>query len=136
MGEKMRYLSMVTLVLIAALSSTAMAGITVDSIAASLQEQTNISQQEIEKKVVEHAVQGNLTTEHLTQDANAAKEQLKKQAVEHVNQSLNVTADQVSQMAKEELKNQVNQKVQQPGFEYILAISGIIGTALVLRRRN
>ena len=120
----------------AALSSTAIAGIPIDFIAAPLQENANISQQEIEKKVVEHIVQGNLTKEHLGQDVNSTKEQLKKQAVEHINQSLNVTSEQLSQMAKDELKNQVNQKVQQPGFEYAFALAGILGTALILRRRH
>lgn len=120
----------------AALSSTAIAGISIDSIAAPLQEHVNISQQDIENKVVEHIVQGNLTEEHLSQEVNSTKEQIKKQAVEHINQSLNVTSEEISQMAKEELKNQVNAKVEQPGFEYVLALTGILGTALVLRRRH
>ncbi|HWQ20214.1 MAG TPA: PGF-CTERM sorting domain-containing protein [Methanotrichaceae archaeon] len=86
--------------------------------------------------MVEHIVQGNLTKEHLGQDANSTKEQLKNQAAEHINQSLNVTSEQLSKMAKEELTNQVNQKVQQPGFEYVFALTGILGTALILRRRH
>jgi PGF-CTERM protein len=132
----MKSLSLIILALMAALSSTAIAGIPIDLIAAPLQENANISQQEIEKKVVEHIVQGNLTKEHLSQDVNSTKEQLKKQAVEHINQSLNVTSEQLQQRAKEELKNQVNQKVQQPGFEYVFALAGILGTALILRRRH
>lgn len=128
--------NLIILALMAAMSSTAMAGITIDSIAAPPQEHANISQQEIEKKALEHIVQGNLTKEHLSQDVDSTKEELKNQAVEHLNQSLNVTSEQLSQMAKEELKNQVNQKVQQPGFEYVLALTGILGTALALRRRH
>lgn len=132
----MKNLSLIVLALMAALSSTAIAGIPVDLIAAPLQDQVNINQQEIEKKVVEHIVQGNLTKEHLNQDVNATKEQLKKQAVEQVNHSLNVSSEQLQQMAKQEIQNQVNKKVQQPGFEYLLALTGIIGTALLLRRRH
>jgi len=132
----MKSLSLIILALMAALSSTAIAGVTIDSIASTVQEHVNISQQEMEKKAVEHIMQGNLTKEHLSQDVNSTKEQLKNQAVEHVNQNLNVTTEQLSQMAKEELKNQVNQKVQQPGFEYFFALAGILGTALILRRKH
>jgi hypothetical protein len=53
-----------------------------------------------------------------------------------INQGLNVTAEQLEQRAKEELKNQVNQRVQQPGFESLFTLMGILGTAFILARRN
>jgi formate dehydrogenase maturation protein FdhE len=132
--ERMKTISLAILALMAALPSTAMAGIPVDSIVAPLQEHANISQQEIERRVAEHIMQGNLTNEHLSQDLNATKEQLREQAVEHINQSLNITSEQLQQMAKEELQNQVDQKVQQPGFEYVFALTGILGAALLMRK--
>jgi len=105
-------------------------------IAAPLQSNITLSAQELEKKAMEHIAQGNLTKEHISQEVNATKEQLKKQVVERINKSLNVTPEQLQQRAKEELKNQVNQWVQQPGFESFLAIAGILGIAFVLKRRN
>jgi len=118
------------------LSSTAMAVNPVDMIAAPLQSNINLSPQELEKKAIEHITQGNLTKEHISQDVNATKEQLKKQALENINKSLNVTPEQLQQRAKEELKNQVNQRVQQPGFEVILAVAGILGIAFAFRKNN
>jgi hypothetical protein len=129
----MRNLNLIILTLMT-LSSTAMAVNPVNMIAAPIQSSINLSPQELEKKAMEHIAPGNLTKEHISQDVNATKEQLKKQALEHVNISLNITPEQLRQRAKEELKNQVNRRVQQPGFEFILAVAGILGNAFALRR--
>jgi membrane-bound ClpP family serine protease len=131
----MRNLNLIILSLMT-LSSTAMAANPVEMIVAPLQSNINLSPQELEKKAMEHITQGNLTKEHISQDVNATKEQLKKQDLEQVNKSLNITPEKLQQRAKEELKNQVNQRVQQPGFEVILAVGGILGIAFALRRNN
>lgn len=132
----MRNLSLIILALMTALSSNALAANPMDTIASTLQNNVNLSQQELEKKAVEHITQGNLTSEHISQDLNATAKQLKKQAAQHINQTLNVTPDQLQQRAKEEISNQVNQRVRQPGFEAILAVAGILGIAFALRRNN
>ena len=132
----MRNLSLIVLALMTALSSNAIAVSPVDMIASPLQSNINLSQQELEKKAIEHIAQGNLTKEHISQDVNATAELLKEQAAERINQTLNITPEQLRQRAKEELKNQVNQRVQQPGFEAILAVAGILGISLILRRNN
>lgn len=132
----MKNLSLIILALMTALSSDAIAVNPVDMISSPLQNNFNLSQQELEKKAAEHIAQGNLTKEHISQDVNATKEQLKKQALEQVNKTLNITSEQLQQRAKEELKNQVNQRVQQPGFEAILAVAGILGIAFALRRNT
>jgi hypothetical protein len=132
----MRNSSLIILVMMTTLSSTATAVNPLDLIAAPLKNNISLSPQELAKKAVEHIVQGNLTPEHISQEVNATKEQLKKQAVERINKSLNVTPEQLQQKAKDELKNQLNQRVQQPGFESFLAIAGILGIAFVLKRRN
>lgn len=132
----MRNLSLIILALMTALSSNVVAVNPMDMIASPFQSDVNLSQQELEKKAVEHIVQGNLTKEHIIQDVNATKEQLKKQALEQVNKTLNITPEQLQQRAKEELKNQVNQRVQEPGFEVILAVASILGISLMLKRNN
>jgi PGF-CTERM protein len=132
----MRNLSLIILALMTALSSNAIASNPVDLIASPLQSNINLSQQELEKKAMEHIAQGNLTKEHISQDLNATAEQMKKQAVEHINQTLNITPEQLQQKATEELKNQVSQRVQQPGFEAVAAIAGLFGLSFILRRNN
>jgi PGF-CTERM protein len=130
--------SLIILVLVAVLSSLApmsLAASPVDLIAAPLQEKMNISPEELQKKAIEHIAQGNLTGEHISQDLNATGEQLKEAAAKHINQSINTSLDQLSQRAKEELKSQLGQKVQ-PGFETLFALAGILGAALILRRRS
>ncbi len=107
-----------------------------ETIAAPLQENFNLDAQDLGNKAIEHAAQGNLTQEHISQDINATKEQLRKEAVQQINQNLNVTAEQLQQRAKDELQKQVNQKAQQPGFESIFALLGLAGIAFVLGRRN
>jgi PGF-CTERM protein len=126
-ATKMRSKILAILASIAALLSVATA--------APIQEHLDAASEDMQTKAVEDIVQGNLTQEHISQEVNATKDQLMKQAGEHINSSLNITSEQLEQRAKEELKNQVNQKFQQPGFEYAFALAGILGAALILRRR-
>jgi PGF-CTERM protein len=123
----MKSLILATLVSIVALISIA--------IAAPVQEHIDSTSADIQSRALEDIVQGNLTQDHISQEVNATKDRLTNQALEHINQSLNITSEQLEQRAKEELKNQVNQKVQQPGFEYAFALAGILGAAIILRRR-
>ena len=123
--------------LMAAMLSLAVAANPMDLIPAPIQEHVNVSPQEIQKKAMEHIAQGNLTKEHIGQDIiNATQKELKEQAIEHLNENLNITPDQLQQKAKEELQRQATQKVQQPGFEAILALAVILGVTFILRRRN
>lgn len=121
-----------------ALISTASAQNPLDAVAGSLQDQLNSAGSQLQQKAVQHALDGNLTQEHLTQDLNAAREEIVGEAAGKINQNLNLTAqqlqEQVQQKAKEELQNQVNQAAKQPGFEGILAIAGILAVALLIRR--
>ena len=121
-----------------ALISTASAQNPLDAIAGSLQDQVNSAGSQLQQKAVQHALDGNLTQEHLTQDLNAAREEIVGEAAGKINQNLNLTAqqlqEQVQQKAKEELQDQVNQAAKQPGFEGILAIAGILAVALLIRR--
>ena len=125
------------LALLAVLMTTAMAANTTDIIAP-VQQQINQAQGDLQQKVVQHIAEGNLTPEHLQKDVNATKEELTKKATE-IKQNASVTQQQLQQKAKEEVKNQVNQvnqKVQQPGFEATLAAAGILASAYILRRRD
>ena len=112
----------------------------IDAVIGVAQEQTNTMGQQLQQKAVQHIVEGNLTQEHISQELDATKQNLTMQAREKLNQelneSLNLTPEQLQQKATEELKKQVNQKVQQPGFEYAFALAGILGTALILRRKR
>lgn len=121
-----------------ALISTASAQNPLDAVAGSLQDQVNSAGSQLQQKAVQHALEGNLTQEHLTQDLNAAREEIVGEAAGKINQNLNLTAqqlqEQVQQKAKEELQDQVNQAAKQPGFEGILAIAGILAVALLIRR--
>jgi len=121
-----------------ALISTASAQNPLDAVAGSLQDQLNSAGSQLQQKAVQHALDGNLTQEHLTQDLNAAREEIVGEAAGKINQNLNLTAqqlqEQVQQKAKEELQDQVNQAAKQPGFEGILAIAGILAVALLIRR--
>jgi PGF-CTERM protein len=122
--------------LMASMLSLAMAANSINLIPIPIQEHVNVTPQEIQKKAIEHIAQGNLTKAHLSQDLNATKKELKEQAIAHLNESLNMTSEQLQQKAKEELKRQATQRVQQPGFEAILALVGILGFTLFLRRRS
>jgi hypothetical protein len=132
----MKKSNLIILALAVFLSPEAMAVNPMDLIAAPLQDSLNLNVTDLGKKTLEHIAQGNLTQEHISQDINATTEQVKREAVSQINQNLNITPEQIQQKAKEELQNQVSQKVQQPGFEALLALAGILGIAGVLSGRN
>lgn len=132
----MRYSGLIIFALALTTLPGAIAANPIDTIAAPLQENLNINAQDIGNKAIEHIAQGNLTQEHISQDINATKEQLRKEAVDQINQGLNVTTKEVEQRAKEELQNQINQRTQLPGFEALFALLGLVGIAFALGRRN
>jgi len=123
----------IVVIALLALISTAIAQNPIDDLTGSVQEQLNTVGQQLQQKTAQHIVEGNLTQEHISQDLNATTEQLKKDALEKINPALNVTSEQLEQKAKEELKKQLDKNV--PGFEYASALIGMLGTALILRRR-
>jgi lipopolysaccharide export LptBFGC system permease protein LptF len=98
--------------------------------------QIDAAKQNLTQKAVERITEGNLTKESLQKNLNATKEELKQKAVQTMNVNANITTGELQQKAKDELKNQVNQKVQQPGFEAILALTAIIFIVSILRRRD
>lgn len=132
----MRYSDLIMFALALTAIPSAMAANPIDMVAAPLQENFNTNTYDLEKKALEHIAQGNLTQEHISQDINATKEQLQKEAVKQVNQGLNITAEQIEQRAKEELKNQINQRAQQPGFEALFALIGLMSIASLIGRKN
>jgi PGF-CTERM protein len=132
----MRYSGLIIFALALTTLPGAIAANPIDTIAAPLQENLNVNAQDLEKKALEHIAQGNLTQEHISQDINATKEQLRKEAVDQINQGLNVTTKEVEQRAKEELQNQINQRTQLPGFEALFALLGLVSIAFALGRRN
>lgn len=132
----MKIWCMIIVAAFSALIPMAMAASPIDAIAAPLQEQVNTAGQELQQKAVQHIMEGNLTTEHIAQDLNATKENLTEQAKEKLNkQSLNLTPEQLSQRAEQELKKQVAQKMQAPGFEFTLALIGLLAAIYLLQRR-
>ncbi len=107
-----------------------------DSISSKINAQANAAKQNLTQTAVEHLAEGNLTKEHIQKDINATREELKQKASQKMNLSANITSEELQNKAKEELKNQVNQKVQQPGFEAILALTAIVSIVGILRRRG
>jgi predicted Zn-dependent peptidase len=129
----MKYQSLIIMLASAAiLIAVALAQNPVDIIGAPIQEKLDQAQQ----KVAEHIVEGNITPEHLQEDVNATAEELRKTATQEIQQHTNVTPQDLQKMAEQEIKNQVTQKVQQPGFEAAFTAAGILATAYILRRRN
>jgi Skp family chaperone for outer membrane proteins len=118
------------------LMATALAQNPADTISSKVNEKINAAKQNLTQTAVEHVTEGNLTKEHLQKDINSTKEELKQKAVQSMNVNANITSGELQQKAKEELKNQVNQKVQQPGFEIILALTVVVLIAGILRRRD
>jgi lipopolysaccharide export system protein LptA len=118
------------------LMAAALAQNPADSISSKVNAQINAAKQNLTQTAVEHVTEGNLTKEHLQKDLNATKEELKQKAAQTMNVNANITSGELQKKAKEELKNQVNQKVQQPGFEIILALTVVVLIAGVLRRRD
>ena len=124
----------IALIALLTLFPTVIAQNPIDDLTGSVQEQVNTAGQQLKQNAVKHIVEGNLTQEHISQDLNTTREQLRKDALEKINPALNVTSEQLEQKAKEELKKQLDKNVQLPGFEYASALAGILGTALILRR--
>jgi len=118
------------------LMATALAQNPADMISSKVNAQIDAAKQNLTQKAVERITEGNLTKESLQKDLNATKEELKQKAVQTMNVNANITTGELQQKAKDELKNQVNQKVQQPGFEIILALTVVILIAGILRRRD
>lgn len=118
------------------LMATALAQNPADMISSKVNAQIDAAKQNLTQKAVERITEGNLTKESLQKDLNATKEELKQKAVQTMNVNANITSGELQQKAKDELKNQVNQKVQQPGFEIILALTVVILIAGILRRRD
>jgi hypothetical protein len=118
------------------LLATALAQNPADMISSKVNAQIDAAKQNLTQKAVERITEGNLTKESLQKDLNATKEELKQKAVQTMNVNANITTGELQQKAKDELKNQVNQKVQQPGFEIILALTVVVLIAGILRRRD
>ena len=118
------------------LMATALAQNPADMISSKVNAQIDAAKQNLTQKAVERITEGNLTRESLQKDLNATKEELKQKAVQTMNVNANITTGELQQKAKDELKNQMNQKVQQPGFEIILALTAIIFIVSILRRRD
>ncbi|MDD4163312.1 MAG: PGF-CTERM sorting domain-containing protein [Methanothrix sp.] len=136
-----RYMKILHLILMAglfAMISNAAAQNPLEAAASSLQEQVNAAGQQIQEKAVQHAIEGNLTQEHIAQDLNATKDNLTTQATAKINQiSQNLSSEQLQQKAAEELKKQVSEQIkQQPGFEAALGILATLTAFGLLRRIN
>lgn len=134
----MKILHLILMAGLFAMISNASAQNPLEAAASSLQEQVNAAGQHIQEKAVEHALEGNLTQEHITQDLNATKDNLTAQATAKINQiSQNLSSEQLQQKAAEELKKQVSEQIkQQPGFEAVLGILATLTAFGLLRRRN
>jgi PGF-CTERM protein len=128
----MKYLTLIILLASALLVAAASAQNPVDIISAPIKEKLSQAPQ----KVAQHIIEGNITAEHLQKDVNTTTQELKKTATQEIQQHANVTTQDLQKMAEQEIKNQVAQKVQQPGFEVAFAATGILATACLLRRRN
>ncbi|MDD2754164.1 MAG: PGF-CTERM sorting domain-containing protein [Methanothrix sp.] len=134
----MKILYLILMAVLFAMISNAAAQNPLEAAAGSLQEQVNAAGQQIQQKAIEHALDGNLTQEHIAQDLNATKDNLTAQATAKINQiSQNLTPEQLQQKATEELKKQVSEQIkQQPGFEAALGILATLAAFGLLRRRN
>lgn len=96
-----------------AMATTVEAQNHLEAAASSLQEQINSAGQQLQEKAVQHALEGNLTQEHITQDLNATKENLTNQATEKISEQIK----------------------KQPGFEFSLGILASLAAFGLLRRR-
>lgn len=129
---KRYYIAVITIILgIVCTISTVFAANPVDTITNSAQEKINKTEQDLQKKIVEHAAEGNLTTEHLSEEVNATiqekKEELKEQGKEYIDKNLNLTEEEIQQKLKEEVQ-------KQPGFGIILSLAGLLAAVYILRR--
>jgi PGF-CTERM protein len=134
----MKILYLILMAGLFAMISNAAAQNPLEAAASSLQEQVNAAGQQIQQKAVEHALDGNLTQEHIAQDFNATKDNLTAQATAKITQiSQNLSSEQLQQKATEELKKQVSEKIkEQPGFEAALGVLATLAAFGLLRRRN
>jgi fatty acid-binding protein DegV len=124
-----------------ALISVASAQNPIESFAGSLQSQAKATGEQLQQKAVQHIAEGNLTQEHIAQDFNKTAENLTEKAKQELgqklNQNLNISPAELEQRAKEELKNQLNQKLkQQPGFPAALAALAIFAAVCLIKRRD
>jgi small-conductance mechanosensitive channel len=128
---------LIILACLLAMATTAEAQNNLDAAAGSLQEQINAAGQQLQEKAVQHALEGNLTQEHITQELNATKEDLTNQATEKIVQiSQNLTSEGLQQKAAEQLKTQVSEQIKkQPGFEVSMGILASLAAFGLLRRR-
>ena len=134
-GELMRIGKCITiLALILMLTMASQAANMLDVIVPQASKQADIASQNLTQKAVEHTVQGNLTQQHLEQDFNATKGQIKQKAEDIIKQQVNNTTEQIQQKAKEAINNQVNKSFQQPGFELAFALMSVLLAAYLLRR--
>jgi len=129
---------LIILACLLAMATTVEAQNHLEAAASSLQEQINSAGQQLQEKAVQHALEGNLTQEHIARDLNATKENLTNQATEKIVQiSQNLTAEQLQQKAAEELKTQVSEQIKkQPGFEVSLGILASLAAFGLLRKRD
>ncbi|MDD2836591.1 MAG: PGF-CTERM sorting domain-containing protein [Methanothrix sp.] len=134
----MKILHLILMAGLFAMISNAAAQNPLEAAASSLQEQVNAAGQQLQEKAVQHALEGNLTQEHIAQDLNATKDNLTAQATAKITQiSQNLSSEQLQQKAAEELKKQVSEKIkEQPGFEVALGILATLAVVGLLRRRN
>jgi PGF-CTERM protein len=134
----MKILHLILMASLFAMISNAAAQNPLEEAAGSLQEQVNAAGQKLQEKAVQHALEGNLTQEHIAQDLNATKDNLTAQATAKITQiSRNLSSEQLQQKATEELKKQVSEQIkQQPGFEAVLAILATLAAVSLFRRRN
>jgi F0F1-type ATP synthase membrane subunit b/b' len=127
----MKVYSLAIILVILVITSTVNGVNPAESIAASAQEKINKTEQELQKKIAEHAVEGNLTMEHISEDVRATaqemKEELKEQGREYVDQKINLTEEELQQKLKEEVQ-------KQPGFVLISSLAGLLAVAYLLRK--
>lgn len=105
-----------------------------DVISSQVNEQINAAKQNLTQKAVEHILAGNLTEEHFRKDLNATGEKLKQTAAEKIKQNVSLTPEELGERAKTELENQARQRVQQPGFDVLFALSALAVAAGIYRR--
>jgi sensor histidine kinase YesM len=118
--------------------STTTAQNPIESVSGSIREQLNTAGQQIQEKAVQHALEGNLTDEHIFADLNATKDNLTEIARAKINQEIdeskNLTSEQIETKAEEELKRRMSQ--QQPGFEGFLALLAALASVGLMGRRE
>ena len=122
-----------------ALVSVASAQNPIESFAGSLQSQAKATGEQLQQKAAQHIAEGNLTQEHIAQDFNKTAKNLTEKAKQELgqklNQNLNISPAELEQRAKEELKNQLNQRLkQQPGFPAALAVLVILAAFGLIKR--